>query len=78
MRDDFYISTMPRHFSMAQGFLLSGAALAFLGLILWAALPVRMALPPYLVTALLTLGYGLVCLRESRPAGKRKRRDPMA
>ena len=78
MRDDFYISTMPRHFSMAQGFLLSGAALALLGLILWVILPVRTALPPYLVTALLTLGYGLICLGPSRPTGKRKRRDPMA
>ncbi len=65
---------MPKHFSMAHWFLLGGGALGLLGLILWVALPVKSTLPPYLITALLALGYGLFCLARSRPTGNKKSR----
>jgi len=69
---------MPKHFTMAHWFLLGGGALALLGLILWVALPVRSTLPPYLITALLALGYGLFCLTRNRPTGNRKRTNSKA
>ena len=56
---------------MAHWFLFGGGALALLGLILWETLPIQPALPPYLITALLALGYGLVCLTRGRPTGHR-------
>ncbi len=69
---------MPKHFLMGYWFLLGGGALALLGLILWAALPVRSTLPPYLITALLALGYGVFCLTRSRESGNGKRATPRA
>lgn len=78
MRPEIYISTMPRYFSMAHWFLLGGGALGLLGLILWVTLPIKSTLPPYLITALLALGYGLFCLTRGRPTGNRKRRKSRA
>jgi|HubBroStandDraft_1064217.scaffolds.fasta_scaffold254357_2 hypothetical protein len=69
---------MPKHFSTAQWFLLGGGALALLSLILWVTLPVKPALPPYLITALLALGYGLLCLMRKRQSGNGKPKDPRA
>lgn len=63
---------MVGRFSMAQWFLIAGGALLGLGLILWAALPVRTPYPPFLVTALLMLGYGGFCFWRDR-AAKRPR-----
>jgi hypothetical protein len=64
---------MPKNFLMAHWFLLGGGALALLGLVLWVSFPVKTTLPPYLVTALLALGYGLFCLWRRRRAAGRKR-----
>jgi hypothetical protein len=64
---------MPRHFSTAHWFLLGGGVLALLGLILWAALPIKSSLPPYFLTPLLALGYGLFCLITNGPTETRKR-----
>jgi hypothetical protein len=69
---------MPKHFTMAHWFLFGGGALVFLGLIFWAILPVRPTLPPYLVTGLLALGYGLFCLKRGRPIGNSRRGNPRA
>jgi hypothetical protein len=44
--------------SFAQALVLGGSALVVLGLILWRTLPVALAYPPYLLTALLAIGYG--------------------
>jgi hypothetical protein len=51
---------------LARWFLLGGATLALVGLILWFVLPIRQGMPPYLPTALLALGYGTACLITSR------------
>ncbi|HUB66174.1 MAG TPA: hypothetical protein VL981_01660 [Candidatus Methylacidiphilales bacterium] len=69
---------MPRHLSTAQWFLLGGGVLALLSLILWAALPVKLVFPPYLITALFALGYGLFCLARKRRSGNGKPKDPRA
>ncbi|MCE0498051.1 MAG: hypothetical protein LV481_08920 [Methylacidiphilales bacterium] len=63
---------------MAHWFLLGGGALAFLGLILWATLPVKSTLPPYFITPLLAFGYGLFCLMRSHQTGTRKRTNSKA
>lgn len=52
---------------LARWLLIGGGVLAILGLILWFALPVSMPFPPYLLTALLALGYGAYCLKFPRP-----------
>jgi hypothetical protein len=45
---------------IARLFLTSGAVLAVVGAILWFTLPIPAMFPPYLVTALLALTYGVV------------------
>jgi hypothetical protein len=57
---------------MARFFLIGGVVLALLGVVLWLVLPIHMTLPPYLVTALLALAYGAVCLKSPRPGSGRK------
>jgi hypothetical protein len=57
---------MPERLFMARLFLTTGGVLAVLGFILWFTLPIPGMFPPYLVTALLALGYGLIHLQ--RPA----------
>ncbi len=52
--------------SIARCFLITGAAFALVGLLLWAFLPVHLTLPPYLFTPLLALGYGFHCWRSTR------------
>ncbi len=71
MRDEIYISTMRGRISLAHGLLYGGGALTLLSLLLWAALPDRPTLPPYLVTALLALAYGVFCEMRSRSLGKK-------
>jgi hypothetical protein len=51
---------MSERFFVARLFLIAGAALAVLSLVLWLTRPIAM-FPPYLVTALLALGYGAAC-----------------
>jgi len=70
-----YILTMPEDSFIARWFLIGGGILAFLGLILWVTLPIRLSLPPFLLTALLAVIYGLVCRRQhlkSKTGGKPK------
>ena len=52
---------------MARWLLIGGAAQAIISLVLWLALPIRMSVPPYLLTAFLIVVYGAVCLKTSRP-----------
>jgi len=59
---------MPKSLTIAGWFLLGGSVLAAIGLILWIALPISSVFPPYLVTALLALGYGEFCRRRERSA----------
>jgi len=59
---------MPDRVFIARLFLISGAVLALVGMILWFTLPIPAAFPPYLVTALLALVYGVVWnCRRDRP-----------
>ncbi len=51
---------MPDRVFIARLFLISGAVLAVAGAILWCTLPIPAMFPPYLVTALLALIYGVV------------------
>lgn len=39
---------------------------AIIGLVLWFVLPIKLTFPPFLLTALLALGYGTCCLRKGR------------
>jgi hypothetical protein len=57
---------------MARLFLMGGALLAVIGLVLWFVLPVPSMFPPYLVTGLLALGYGAACWWRSRSPGAGK------
>jgi hypothetical protein len=59
---------MPEQFFIARLFLWGGGILAVIGLALWFALPIHGVFPPYLVTALLALGYGVICRRQKFPA----------
>ncbi len=52
---------------IARFFLLGGGLLAVTGLVLWLALPLKLSFPPFLVTALLSLAYGIFCLERARP-----------
>jgi len=52
---------------LARYFLIGGATLAVIGLILWKALPMRLTFPPFFATALLALAYGAVCFWRERP-----------
>lgn len=63
---------MPEYRFMARLFLVGGGLLAVIALILWFMLPIAAMFPPYLVTALLALGYGAFCRRRSRFAGAGK------
>jgi len=60
---------MLERFFMARLFLIGGALLAVLGLILWFVLPVPAMFPPYLVTASAALCYGAACRWWRRPRG---------
>jgi hypothetical protein len=54
--------------TIAQCFIVGGAMLAVLGLILFWSLPVKQSFPPFLLTALLSIGYGAYeMLRGDRP-----------
>ena len=55
---------MPERPFMARLFLTTGSVLLVLGLVFWFTLPIPSMFPPYLVTALLALGYGAWCLRS--------------
>ncbi len=55
---------MPERPFMARLFFTTGSVLLVLGLVLWFTLPIPAMFPPYLVTALLALGYGAWCLRR--------------
>lgn len=59
-------------FWIARFFCLAGGALALTGLVLWMALPMHMALPPYFFTPILALGYGIWCWRHTRAQLNRK------
>ncbi|HEY0258153.1 MAG TPA: hypothetical protein VGC39_11965 [Candidatus Methylacidiphilales bacterium] len=63
---------MPEHGFLARLFLISGGVLACIGLIFWFTLPISLMFPPYLVTAILALGYGVYCRsgRRSPSPGK--------
>ena len=63
---------MPEHLLVARWFLMSGGLLAVIGLALWFTLPIPLAFPPYLVTALLALGYGVACRGRGRFPGSGK------
>jgi len=63
---------MPARPLMARWFLIGGGALALAGLVLWLALPIQSAFPPFLPTALLALAYGAACLWRGRPGAGRK------
>jgi len=63
---------MPEHVFLARWFLIGGAALAVISIILWLALPISMSFPPYLATALLALAYGAWCLKSRKPVRSRK------
>jgi len=63
---------MSERLFMARLFLIGGALLAAAGLILWFTLPISPMFPPFLVTALLALGYGAFCLWGSRGSSDRK------
>jgi hypothetical protein len=62
---------MPDRVFIARLFLIGGTLLAMAGFLLWFTLPIPAAFPPYLVTALLALIYGVYwkCRRQPpRPA----------
>lgn len=63
---------MPERLFMTRLFLISGGLLAAVGLMLWFALPIASMFPPYLITALLALGYGGYCLWWGRVPGPGK------
>jgi hypothetical protein len=52
---------------IARLFCYAGGALFVVGLLLWWLLPVHSALPPYLFSPLLAVGYGLYCRRRAQP-----------
>ena len=51
---------------IARFFLVAGAALLVIGLLLWALLPIHLLMPPYLFAPLLAIGYGFWCWRRYR------------
>jgi len=55
---------MQEHPFVVRLFLMGGGALALLGFILWFVLPVRLSFPPFLLTALLAMAYGLACRKR--------------
>ena len=58
---------------MARWFFRVGGGLILLGLIVWALLPVKSGLPPFIVTGVLALLYSAFCWRRSRDAGEKKK-----
>jgi hypothetical protein len=58
---------MPERLFMARLFMTTGVLLAVIGLILWFVLRIPAIFPPYLVTALLALGYGGYCRWAGHP-----------
>jgi hypothetical protein len=62
---------MSEPWSFAQYLLVGGAVLLAIGLGLWWVLPVPMTFPPFLLTALLALGYGGYEWRRDRRGGGR-------
>jgi hypothetical protein len=58
---------MPERLFMARLFMTTGVSLAVIGLILWFVLRIPAMFPPYLVTALLALGFGGYCRWAGRP-----------
>jgi uncharacterized membrane protein len=54
---------MAERLFLARLFLLGGGLLALVGVILGFALPIPSMFPPYMVTAVLALGYGAACRR---------------
>jgi len=60
---------MPERPFLTRLFLSTGGLLAVIGLILWFTLPIPSLFPPYLVTAVLTLGYGVYCWQSGRSRG---------
>jgi hypothetical protein len=65
-----------RHF-IARVFLIAAAVLALASAALWWLLPIRMQVPPYVVSPVLALGYGLFCLlRRPRVPGGADRVEP--
>jgi hypothetical protein len=63
---------MPERLFMARLFLMGGALLAAISLILWFVLRIPAMFPPYLATALLALGYGAACRWRGRSPGAGK------
>jgi hypothetical protein len=63
---------MPERIFMTRLFSTAGVLLVVLGLVLWFVLRIPGMFPPYLVTALLALGYGAYCgwSGRSSAAGK--------
>ncbi len=59
---------MPDRLFLTRLFLIIGVLLAVVGLIFWFTLPIPSMFPPFLVTAVLALGYGVFC--RSSGAGK--------
>jgi len=62
MHDDLFLARL---------FWLVGGTLTLLGAVLWFTIPIRPMFPPYLVTALLSLGYGAWCRRQVDRAAER-------
>jgi len=57
---------MPERPFITRLFLMTGGLSAVIGLLLWFTLPIPSMFPPYLVTALLALGYGVACRQSGR------------
>ncbi len=53
-------------FTLARWFLVGGAGLGVIGLVLWLVLPIQLGFPPFLFTALLSLIFGGICLARAR------------
>ena len=64
---------MPEDLFIARLFWIVGGVLALLGAVLWFTVPIRPMFPPYVVTALVALGYSAwVRRRTSRSSGSTK------
>jgi hypothetical protein len=57
--------------TFARNLLAGGAALGVGGLILWRILPIPESFPPFLVTALLAMGYGGYEIRQEQARRKK-------
>ena len=63
---------MPGQSFIARSFFMGGGILAVLGFILWFALPIKSTFPPFLLTALLAMIYGMVCLKRQPKADDKR------